>query len=130
MFSSGMSFDRRLRRVCATLLAVLVGIPAFAADFGTKVAYHPNTPVQFDKFTLTYLAQRRVSSKQYPRGMVVYDFRVKSAQGEQTVSWSAGTGEIGPTFFRVGGEQFALELKHADKLGWLKDDELVVSRVP
>jgi hypothetical protein len=125
-----MSFDRRLRCVCATLLAVLAGFPAFGADFGAKVAYRQNTPIQFDKFTLTYLAQRRVVSKQYSRGMLVYDFRVKSAQGEQTLSWSAGTGEIGPALFRVGSEQFALELRHSDKLGWLKDDELVVSRAP
>jgi len=62
--------------------------------------------------------------------MVVYDFRVKSAQGEQTISWSAGTGDIGPTLFRVGSEQYALELKHSDKLGSLNDGELVVSRVP
>jgi hypothetical protein len=125
-----MPFARRFRRVCVVLLTFLAGFPAFAADFGAKVAYRPNTPIQFEKFTLTYLAQRRVSSKEYPRGMVVYDFRVKSAQGEQTVSWSAGTGDIGPALFRVGDEQFALELRLSDKLGRLKDDELVISRVP
>ena len=125
-----MPFNRRFRCVCAVLLIYLAGFPAFAADFGAKVAYRENVPVQFDKFTLTSIGQRRVVAKQYPRGMVVYDFRVKSAQGEQTVSWSAGTGDIGPTLFRVGAEQFALELKLSDKLGRLKDDELVVSRVP
>jgi hypothetical protein len=125
-----MLFACRFRRVCAALLIFFTGCPAFAADFGAKVSYQQNAPIQFDKFTLTYLAQRHVASKEYPQGMVFYDFRVKSAQGEQTVSWSAGTGDIGPALFRVGDAQFALELRLSDKLGRLKDDELVVSRVP
>jgi hypothetical protein len=85
-----MLFACRFRRVCAALLIFFTGCPAFAADFGAKVSYQQNAPIQFDKFTLTYLAQRHVASKEYPQGMVFYDFRVKSAQGEQTVSWSAG----------------------------------------
>jgi hypothetical protein len=46
------------------------------------------------------------------------------------ISWSSGTGDIGPTIFHVGNEQFWLELKRSDKLGKLKDDELVVSHSP
>jgi len=125
-----MSIRYQIRCVCAVVLALFANSPARGADFGAKIAYRQNTPVQFDNFTLTWVAERRVVTKQYPRGMVVYDFRVKSAQGEQTISWSAGTGDIGPTLFRVGSEQYALELKHSDKLGSLNDGELVVSRVP
>jgi hypothetical protein len=46
------------------------------------------------------------------------------------VSWSSGTGDIGPALFRVGSKQFALELSRSDKLGPLKANELVISRAP
>ncbi len=115
---------------CAFLLWILSGVFVHAADLGARVAYRPNTPIPYPGFTLTFVAQRRVSSPQFPRGMVVYDFLVQTAEGRQTVAWSAGTGDIGPTLFRVGDERFALELKVSDKLGLLKDGELVVSRVP
>jgi hypothetical protein len=59
-----------------------------------------------------------------------YDFRVTSAHGTQTVSWTSGAGDIGPAIFQVGNEQFALELQISDKLGKLKENELVVSRAP
>ena len=112
------------------LFACLAAVAARAADFGAKVAYKKETPLQFGGFTLTYAGERRVVPEKFPRGMTFYDFRVTSAAGNQTISWSSGTGDIGPTIFKVGSEQFWLELKRSDKLGKLKDNELVVSRAP
>jgi hypothetical protein len=125
-----MSTALRFRSVCILALALFFVANCCAGDFGARVPYRKDTPIQFTGFTLTYVGERRVVPEKYPRGMIVYDFRVVGAQGAQTVSWSAGTGDIGPAVFHVGNEQFALELKSSDKLGVLKEGELVVSRVP
>jgi hypothetical protein len=101
-----------------------------AADYGAKVVFKKDAPVAFPDFALTYLGERRVASERYPRGFLYHDFRVASSQGTQTVSWSSGTGDIGPAAFRVGGTHFALELSRSDKLGRLKENEVVVSRAP
>jgi len=98
-----------------------------AAEYGTKVAFKKNTPVTFAEFALTYLGERHVQSQVYPRGFTVHDFQVGSGPGTQKISWSSGTGDIGPTIFRVGGKQFGLELSRSDKLGPLKANELVVT---
>lgn len=121
----------------AFLLAIVLLVSALAcaprsraADYGTKVAFKKETPVTFPDFVLTYLGERRVASDRFPRGFLFHDFRVASPHGTQTVSWSSGTGDIGPAPFRVGGAHFALELSRSDKLGRLKENEVAVSRAP
>ncbi|MEP6671281.1 MAG: hypothetical protein ABJF10_19115 [Chthoniobacter sp.] len=125
-----MSLPIRFRIVGVFLLTLCVAFTAGAADLGAKVSYKKDTPVQFAAFTLTYIGERRVVTPKFPPGMTFYDFRLMSAQGNQTISWTSGTGDIGPTIFKVGSEQFTLELKRSDKLGRLKENELVVSRAP
>ena len=119
-----------LQRSVGLLLFAVLAVASHAADFATKVVFKQNAAVPFATFELTYLGERRVASEKYPRGFLFHDFRVHSAQGTQTISWSAGTGDIGPTLFRVGSEGFALELERSDKLGRLKENEMVVSRSP
>jgi hypothetical protein len=75
------------------------------------------------------MGKRHVTPTQFPRGWWVHDFKVRGKGDEQTVSWSAGTGDIGPTRFVVNGTQFQIELSRSDKLGRLRDDEMVVSSV-
>lgn len=125
-----MPINLRLRTVGVLLLALVAAVSARAADFGVKVAYRKDTPVQFGRFTLTFVGERRVVTEKFPPGMTFYDFRIATPAGNQTISWSSGTGDIGPAVFKVGGEQFWLELKRSDKQGKLKDSELVVSRAP
>ncbi len=101
-----------------------------AADYGARVGFKKDGPISFADFTLTYLGERHVASERYPRGFTYHDFRVAGATGTQTVSWSSGTGDIGPALFRVGSKSFAVELSRSDKLGPLKADEVVISRAP
>jgi hypothetical protein len=42
------------------------------------------------------------------------------------VSWTTGTGIIDPTDFEFDGKRYHLELSHSEKLGKLKDNELVI----
>jgi hypothetical protein len=100
-----------------------------AAAYGLKVKFSAGHSLHFPDFDLTYVGKRRVTPPQYPRGWWSYDFKVRGKNDEQTVSWSAGTGDIGPTRFKVNGADFQIELSRSDKLGPLRDDEMVVSVV-
>jgi hypothetical protein len=99
------------------------------AAYGTKVKLSASGTLRYPDFELTYMGKRRVTPPQYPRGWWIHDFKVGSKSGQQTVSWAAGTGDIGPTRFKVSGVDFQIELSHSDKLGPLREDEMVVSSI-
>ena len=96
------------------------------ASYGTRVKYRAGQKIQFPDFTVQYLGERRQSTPVYPRGFLYYDFKVRTANIEKVVSWSSGTGDIGPVDFEIGGKKFLLELRRSDKLGKLNDNELVI----
>jgi len=133
-------FARLFTVVRLALLAVFIAIlPApwvscvrgnaspLEAVYGAKVKFHEKRTLRFPDFELTYLGRRHVTPPQYPRGWWVHDFKANAGGAEQIVSWSAGTGSIGPSQFNVSGSLFQLELVHSDKLGKLAEGELVVS---
>jgi len=113
--------------LCATLSISCAQSPS-EAGYDQKVTYHKDKPVKFRHFTLVFTGIRRVVPPQYPRGWDVYDFRVEVDGKPQTVSWSAGTGSIGPAEFTVGSRDYWLERVYSDKLGKLKDNELVITK--
>jgi hypothetical protein len=96
------------------------------ASYGTRVKYATGKKIELPDFTIEYVGERRQSSPTYPRGFLYYDFKVVSGKTEKTVSWTAGTGDIGPVAFEVGGKRYQLELRRSDKLGKLNDNELVI----
>jgi hypothetical protein len=99
------------------------------AAYGSKVRFKAAHTLHFPDFQITYIGKRHVTPPQYPRGWWIYDFKVRGKSNEQTVSWSAGTGDIGPSRFKVDGTDFQIELSRSDKLGPLREDEMVVSSV-
>lgn len=125
-----MPWSLRLLGLVFTVLATACAPGSNAADYGAKVAFQKDTPITFPDFSLTYVGERHVASDRYPRGFNFQDFKIVATQGAQTVSWSSGTGDIGPSPFQVGSKHFALELARADKLGPLKSNELVITRAP
>jgi hypothetical protein len=111
---------------------LLSGLGAAAAPpeplpYTQKTAYQKNKPLKFGDFTLTFLGERHVTPPQYSRGWTCYDFKVEHAGAVQTVTWSAGTGDIGPVEFQVGHQKFLLERATSDRLGKLRENELVIS---
>ena len=94
--------------------------------YGEKIKFRQNQPVKFADFSLIYTGERRVDSDKFPRGFLYRDFKTESGKEEQTISWSAGTGDIAPVSFAIGGQNYELELGMSDKLGKLAEDELVV----
>jgi hypothetical protein len=121
--------------VRAAFVAVVVSASVGAApapvpgSYGVKTPYRAKVPISFTDFELTFLGERRVASEQYPRGFVAYDFQIVHGKARLMVTWSAGTGDIGPTSFAVAGQRFLLELRRSDKLGQLKPGELVITKV-
>ena len=123
----------------STLVFVLGSLLAFAsllsyghaaseqkASYGTRVKYWAGEKIEFRDFMIEYVGERRQSVSAYPRGFLYYDFKVRTANIEKVVSWSSGTGDIGPVEFEIGGKHYQLELRHSDKLGKLNDNELVI----
>lgn len=96
------------------------------ASYGTRVKYGTGKKIEFPDFTIEYVGERRKSLPVYPRGFLYYDFKVSRGKTEKTISWTSGTGLIGPMDFEIGGKHYQLELRHSDKLGQLKDNELVI----
>jgi hypothetical protein len=95
--------------------------------YGAKVSFTKTRRLNFPDFVLEYVGDRRVRSKHYPRGFLIRDFAVSAGSERITVTWSAGTGDIGPALFTIGGKDFGLELVRSDSLGRLKPNELVVT---
>ena len=127
------SRNRFAALVAASLLALLLCAPGTCSSeppkYLTKVTFAKDIALHFPDFDLTFAGRRRVTPPQFPRGWWIYDFVVRTKSSEQTISWSAGTGDIGPVRFRVDGGEFQIELAHSDKLGALGEDELVISKV-
>jgi hypothetical protein len=115
----------------AMLLALLCpacGGEPTVTPYGVKVSYRKGTAITFSDFTLTYQGKRRVVPPQFPHGWDAYDFTARHGTSEKAVSWSAGTGDIGPAVFMIGGKEYMLELSYSDRAGRLREGELVVSR--
>ena len=96
------------------------------AEYGEKVIYFQGQPIAFPDFTLTYQGERHVASDKYPRGFDYQDFQVTAGDETQIVSWSSGTGAIGPSFFTIADRQYQLDLTYADAVGRLADDEVFI----
>jgi len=94
--------------------------------YGQKVRFARSQPLQFPDFTLTSLGERHETLAYFPAGITFMDFQVGRAAEGFTISWSSGTGDIGPTAFAAWGKRYRLELRHSDELGWLGEDELVL----
>jgi hypothetical protein len=96
------------------------------ASYGTRVKYRLDQKIEFPDFTIQYVGERRKDTPAYPRGFLYYDFKVRTPRIEKIVSWSSGTGDIGPAELEIGGKRFLLELRRSDKLGKLNENELVI----
>jgi hypothetical protein len=117
--------------VAAPVLLVVVACNRASTPpaYGERTQYTEGQPLSFPDVTLEFLGKRRApGSTEFPRGMTFFDFKAHEGDQAQLVSWTAGTGDIGPTLFELAGSRYALELAMSDKLGSLDEDELVLWR--
>jgi hypothetical protein len=96
------------------------------AAYGMRVKYKAGQKIDFPDFTVEYLGERRKTLPVYPRGFLYYDFKITRGKADKVVSWTTGTGIIDPTDFEFDGKRYHLELRRSEKLGELKDNELVI----
>ncbi|MBK8813378.1 MAG: hypothetical protein IPN69_21990 [Acidobacteria bacterium] len=112
-----------------TLLGVFSSFCAGgASSYGAKTKFAKDAVLDFPDFKLTYLGNRKVPSEHWPNGFNYHDFGIRSRSGERTVSWSSGTGDIGPVEFEADGAKFQLELRFSEGLGKLAENELVITK--
>lgn len=102
------------------------GVDRGEAPYHAKVEFHPRQALAFPDFSLVYTGQSNVPPPKGLHSWVVHEFTVTAGGHEQKITWSAGTGDIGPTLFKVGAKTFLLELSRSDTLGKLAENELVV----
>jgi hypothetical protein len=114
----------------AVLLLLALSAPTLpAADYGVRTRFQKDEPLTFPDCELIFRGTRTVKSPLYPRGMLFYDFEVRAGDRTKKISWSEGTGDIGPEFFEMNGRRFVLELGFSAAFrGRLKEDELVLWR--
>ena len=65
-------------------------------------------------------------ARQDTKWFIYYDLKSSKGKDEKVISWTTGTGVIDPTDFEIDGKRYRLELRHSDKLGKLKKNELVI----
>jgi hypothetical protein len=100
--------------------------------YGEAVKYYEKSVVKFPDFDLTYMGERKQTAN-FPNGnsftFTYFDFKIKTATEEKTVSWTSGTGEIAPAYFEIGGAQYMLELRSTENgKKKIDDDEVVITK--
>lgn len=114
--------------LCVTTVSCSIQKTNAAESYGRKIHFTKDVALHFSDFDLTYIGERHVPLKAYPHGFTYYDFVATTGEKTVKVSWTSGTGNIGPYEFKIAGHTYDLELRISDKLGSLQTDELVVNR--
>jgi hypothetical protein len=94
--------------------------------YGQKINYLDRKSKQLPDISVRFVGERKENSKIFPSGFVNEDFEVVKAVETKKVSWSSGTGDIGPIFFDIGGEPYVLELAISDVYDVMNNGEMVV----
>jgi len=75
--------------------------------YGVKIQYVQGQPLNYPDVTLEFVGKRETpATSDYPRSTIFYDFKVYQGNQAQLISWSAGTGDIGPTLFELDGNRY------------------------
>ena len=118
-----------LAAAAAVIIATVLAVPASGAELGEPVRFSKGRSVATGPLTIEYLGERRVSHPVFKPGFTFHDFKVSDGRETKTISWSSGTGEVGPQEFSLSGTLYQLELRRSvAREGWLRDDELVLWR--
>jgi hypothetical protein len=120
-----------MKIILVLMLAMLLNICGFnksaenvTLKYGEKVSYTNGDELKFPDFTIKFVGKREATGA--PVKMTFYDFEVSKGETKKKISWSSGTGDIGPTFFEIAGENFVLELSQSDILKSIGEGNLVI----
>ena len=86
------------------------------ARYGRWETYSSTNVLKYPDFELRFIGSERgplfPGSTTHRMGDI-YKFRITTKEAQQDVSWSSGTGDIGPISFEIGGESYILEMVHS-----------------
>jgi hypothetical protein len=99
-----------------------------STSYGKKFMYLPAREIEFPDFRLKFIGDRDGGSINGLLLAPIFDFEVLTSSESKLIHWSSGTGDIGPTSFKVQKKCFWLELRSSDAYGRLGDNEAVISR--
>lgn len=93
---------------CSTMSSAKPG----EARYGSWETYSSTDPLVYPDFKLRFLGfgLSEQPLPDFPPMGQVYRFLVFQGGLETTVSWSSGTGDIGPELFEISGRKFFLEM--------------------
>lgn len=122
-YNTGVLFLLILLCVCCSSNGAAEG----SYSYGVKINYSDRQIKKLPDLSLRFLGKRHVESSIFRPGFTYYDFEVAKENQIKQVSWSSGTGDIGPQYFEVGGTEFVLELASSEAFkGFMKEGEMVV----
>ena len=104
-------------------------------EYGSIVTFKKGDKIEFADLNVEYTGDRDVKSNFSNGNSFTFhykDFTVSepgNPDNKKTVSWTSGTGDIGPVEFELNNKKFSLELAHSEKLNkWLKEDEMIINK--
>ena len=98
------------------------------AHYSERVKYEKGIAVQFPDFTLTYTGDKEMSGKNGATWYMIFNlFNISDGKTSKEISWSSGTGAIGPNPFEFNNKKYSIEKAFSDKLGKLEQDELIIN---
>jgi hypothetical protein len=113
--------------LATTLAACFVPSEPTAAAYGAAVPYRDGGTLLFPDFDLEYKGARSDRLPNSTLEITYHDFVAATEDATMSVTWSAGTGDIGPTLFTIGSKDYLLEMAFSDRLGRLPENTLVVT---
>lgn len=97
-------------------------------QYGEKVQYEKGTVIQFPDFRLVYIGDKWLSGKNGATWSMVFNlFEISDGKISKEISWSSGTGNIGPNPFEFKGKKYNIEKTISDNFGQLKLNELIIN---
>ncbi|MDC6385318.1 hypothetical protein PP180_08055 [Muricauda sp. SK9] len=101
-------------------------------NYNSKVKFKLKQEILFPDFSIQYMGKETVQGPNQAKWkMTIYHFQVLNDDINKKISWSSGSGDIGPLLFEFNNKNFALELKYSEILesdNNLKENELVITR--
>lgn len=118
--------------VIAITIFTLFGCSMKSGDvnYNSVVSFSKGEKIKFPDFVLEYQGERN-EKKEFPNGNSLnfkfHDFSLTNGSQQKTISWSSGTGDIGPVQFEFESKSYAIEMSYSEKLKTkLGSSELVI----
>ena len=115
----------------ATLAGCREQIPTPSPDtqpsYGIKIDYAEGRQIKFPDFTIEFVGEKAPRSyEKYPR----HEFRVTRGDEVQEVSWGRDRGDIGRVRFKVGDDNYLMELIGSQEYGFIGKNVMVIWKNP